>query len=179
MTPPRLIAFCGQAGSGKSTCSEFLEREWGYHLIKFAASIKEMLRVLGLSPAHLEGELKETPTELLAGQTPRYAMQTLGTEWGRELMGRDIWANAWAHAATLILNQGGKVVVDDCRFPNELEAVRHLGGVAINILRPSIRPSWEHKSESHELPAEHTIVNDAGRTHLLDRLCATLKLNCL
>ncbi len=138
-----------------------------------------MLRALGLSPAHLEGDLKETPTELLAGQTPRWAMQTLGTEWGRELMGPDIWANAWEHAATLVLNEGGTVVVDDCRFPNELEAVRHLGGVAINILRPSLRIPWEHKSESHELPTDHTIVNDHDRTHLLDRLCAILKLNCL
>ena len=138
-----------------------------------------MLRALGLSPDHLEGDLKETPTELLAGQTPRFAMQTLGTEWGRELMGPDIWANAWAHAATLILNEGGKVVVDDCRFPNELEAVRRVGGVAINILRPSLRIPWEHKSESYELPADHTIVNDHDRARLLDRLCAILKLNCL
>jgi len=106
-------------------------------------------------------------------------MQTLGTEWGRELMGRDIWANAWMHAATLILNEGGKVVVDDCRFPNELETVRRVGGVAINIHRPSLRIPWEHKSERHELPADHTIINDRDRAHLLDRLCAALTLNCV
>jgi hypothetical protein len=94
-------------------------------------------------------------------------------------MGPDIWANAWEHAATLVLNEGGTVVVDDCRFPNELEAIKRLGGVTLNILRPSLRIPWKHKSESHELLADHTIVNDHDRTRLLDRLCAILKLNCL
>ena len=43
-----------------------------------------MLYQLGLGEAHIEGALKEVPCELLGGKTPRYAMQTLGTEWGRD-----------------------------------------------------------------------------------------------
>jgi len=174
--PFRLVAFCGLAGSGKSTCSEFLEREWGYHIVKFAAPIKQMLRALGLTDDHIEGDLKELPTELLAGNSPRHAMQTLGTEWGRELMGRDFWADMWKHTAKTILNANGKVVVDDCRFPNELSVVKELGGVAVRIMRPRLQPMWAHESEKHVLPTDLQLLNDGGRDHLLTQLCRELGL---
>jgi hypothetical protein len=48
--------------------------------VKFAGPLKSMCMALGLTEAHIEGHLKEVPCELLCGQTPRHAMQTLGTE---------------------------------------------------------------------------------------------------
>jgi hypothetical protein len=44
------------------------------------------------------GDLKEVPVDCLDGQTPRRAMQLLGTEWGRTLSA-DLWINAWRRAA--------------------------------------------------------------------------------
>lgn len=176
--PPRLIALCGLAGSGKTTCAEYLEREWGYHHLKFAGPIKEMLRPLGLDESHLEGPLKEEPTELLAGNSPRHAMQTLGTEWGRELMGQNFWADMWSISAKKVIEQGGKVVVDDCRFPNELASVKHLGGIAVAVIRPGVAAVAPHRSENPSLPTDWALINDAGRAHLFDQLCAVLNLNC-
>ena len=179
VTPPVLVAICGLAGSGKTTCAEFLEQEWGYTNIKFAGPIKEMLRALGLNDNHLEGGLKEIPTALLAGHSPRHAMQTLGTEWGREQMGQEFWVDIWRQSAAKIIGEGGRVVVDDCRFPNELRAVRYLGGQAITIQRPVERkPVLPHRSETTPSNTDCVVMNDSGRAHLLQQLCKTLRLDC-
>jgi hypothetical protein len=83
MTAARLIALTGYAGSGKSTLADILACEHGFTVVKFAGPLKAMLRALGLDEREIEGDLKEQPCQLLAGHTPRRAMQTLGTEWGR------------------------------------------------------------------------------------------------
>ena len=48
----------------------------------------------GMIRRMIDGDLKEAPTPLFEGRTPRHAMQTLGTEWGRDRIGRDLRANA-------------------------------------------------------------------------------------
>lgn len=156
----KVVALCGLAGSGKSTAAEFLVERFGYHRVKFADPIKDMLRALGLSDRHIEGDLKEVPCELLMGRTPRYAMQRLGTEWGRELMGPDFWVTAWKIRAQKYIDMGTKVVVDDCRFPNELRAVKELGGVSMMIHRPCTAPVETHISEQHILDADYELMND-------------------
>ena len=133
---PRIIALVGNAGAGKSTVANYLMREHGYQLVKFAGPLKSMLRAIGLDDEEIEGSRKEQPCDLLCGKTPRHAMVTLGTEWGRDLIGVDFWAGLWQEKAAMHLNAGHVVVVDDCRFPNEYAAVKEMGGVAWHIVRP-------------------------------------------
>lgn len=121
---PRIIALTGLAGSGKSTAADYLIAVHGFTRVRFAGPLKAMMRALGLSDRHIEGDMKEVPHEMLCGKTPRQAMQTLGTEWGRKLIGDDFWINTWHQDA----GRHSRVVVDDCRFPNEAAAVRKLGG---------------------------------------------------
>lgn len=131
---PPVIALTGLAGSGKSTASKYLVEKHGYQLVKFAGPLKDMLRAIGLSEAQIEGELKEEPCEWLQGATPRHAMQTLGTQWGRDCIGPSFWIELWVRRVNLIIAEGGRVVVDDCRFPNEAEEVRKLGGVVWRLV---------------------------------------------
>lgn len=133
---PNIIALIGNAGAGKSTVAEYLTKVHGYHVVKFAAPLKNMLRAIGLTDEEIEGSLKEQPCDLLCGKTPRHAMVTLGTEWGRDHIGSEFWAGLWEEEACLHLNSGQLVVVDDCRFENELAAVKRRGGVAWHIVRP-------------------------------------------
>jgi putative protein kinase ArgK-like GTPase of G3E family len=78
----QIIGLTGLMGSGKSLAAQELERI-GFTRTRFAGSLKDMMRVLGLTEEEIEGNLKETACALLGGKTPRYAMQTIGTEWGR------------------------------------------------------------------------------------------------
>lgn len=127
--PPRVVALTGPAGSGKSTAADYLVRQHGYERAKFAGPLKDMCRAIGLSEDHIEGHLKEVPCDMLCGKTPRHLMQALGTELGRNLIGEDFWIRLWLHRVAA----AKRVVVDDCRFPNEAAAVRSLGGVIIKL----------------------------------------------
>ena len=160
MGNPSVVALIGQAGSGKSEVARHLTVNHSYHRVRFAQILKDMLMILGLSVEEVEGSLKEEPCSLLFGQTPRYAMQTLGTEWGRDIIHPDIWANSWKIRVTTCLLKGYKVVCDDCRFENEVKVVHLFHGAQIwRILRRDLPPKMEHSSENGNLPFDRTIKN--------------------
>lgn len=170
-----LVALCGLAGSGKSTIAKMLIDDLDFHRVKFAGPLKNMLRSLGLGDMHLEGKLKEVPCPLLGGKTPREAMQSLGTEWGRDLIHPDLWTNAWKAKVQDYLDRGFSVVADDCRFPNERKAVQELGGLTIMIERPGTAPVNGHISEQYLMMCDATIVNDGTMEDLNQKLESLLK----
>lgn len=170
---PPVIALTGLAGSGKSTASKYLVEKNGYQLVKFAGPLKDMLRAIGLGEGHIEGELKEEPCEWLQGATPRHAMQTLGTQWGRTCIGPSFWIELWVRRVNLIIAEGGRVVVDDCRFPNEADEVRKLGGVVWQLLgRGGISSS--HESEAGCGRPDVEIANDNGIDQLAEKVVEAL-----
>lgn len=170
----RLIAFAGRAGSGKSTAARYLVRNYGFERIRFAGPLKDMMRALGLSEEEVDGGLKEQPCELLGGKTPRFAMQTLGTEWGRELIAPDLWTQAWIKQA----ERHPFVVCDDVRFPNEQKLIRELGGTLIRIDAevPGAAPV-QHASEAMDFPMDRVVVNrfDDAFFRVLDAVMADVR----
>lgn len=171
---PKVLAFTGLAGSGKSTAADYLV-SLGYVRVKFAGPLKAMMRALGLTDHHIEGDLKEVPTPLLAGKTPRYAMQTIGTDWGRDIIGPTLWTGLWHATVSDVLDNGGRVVCDDCRFANEVEAVRNVGG---RVLRLHGRGGigGGHVSESQDFPVDCDVVNDGDMASLRVKLEEVLPL---
>jgi hypothetical protein len=176
MQKHRLIAFVGPIGSGKSVCADYLCNFYGYTKIKFAGPLKRMLKEMGLTDEHLEGALKEQPCDILDGRTPRCAMQTLGTEWGRDLISERLWGNVWQHRADqLLLTQ--PVVTDDCRFQNEAERVKSMGGIVVRVSPPdshSTGTAANHSSEQYDYDVDMVIKNpgDNSLHKALDFLAA-------
>lgn len=124
-----IIGISGPAGSGKSTAAQHLVERHGFTLVKFAAPLKAMLYAIGLTHDEIEGSLKQEPCDILCGQTPRHAMQTLGTEWGRDCIGESFWTDLWEREAA----RYERVVCDDCRFDNELEVIHQRGGIVVGL----------------------------------------------
>ncbi|MDX2187788.1 MAG: hypothetical protein SFV32_12705 [Opitutaceae bacterium] len=145
---PQLIAFSGPMGVGKTTAAQYLVDNYGYTRMSFADPLREMLRVLGLTDEDFSQEGKRRPHPALSGKTPREALQTLGTEWGRNHIGPDIWCEAAIRRAYHAVQLGQCVVFDDCRFDNEAQAVLRMCGVVIELERPGVaRAGVQHASE--------------------------------
>jgi hypothetical protein len=152
-----IICLVGYKGAGKSTVAARLMVHQ-FRLVKFADGLKGMLRQLGLTDRELEGDLKEAPCELLGGKTPRHAMQTLGTEWGRKLIGDDLWVRAWK--LRVQDSPVDDIVCDDLRFPNEYAAAKSMGAKVVFVGRPGCK-SDGHESESFvsKMPYDSIILN--------------------
>ena len=160
-----IIGLTGLAQSGKSTVANFLVTQRNYRRMRLAQGLKDMARCIGLTENQVDGDAKEIPLELLCGKTPRYFLQMLGTEFGRNLIGSELWKNITEQRIKdyLLENPNNKVVVDDIRFINELDMIKNLGGVVIRIVRIGQVSTSTHPSETAlnniELP---TIIAESG-----------------
>ncbi len=151
--PPSIIGLAGLKGSGKSTLAGRIPGP--KIVLPFAEGIKNGLAGMGVSPEYLHNpDLKEVKQDILCGHSARYAMVTLGTEWGRYIMGPDFWLNMWKEKVSQY-HHPFTVICDDVRFPNEVSAIRDLGGVVVAIQRPGVGgplpPFWKFwASRTHE-----------------------------
>ena len=158
----KIIAITGLKGSGKTEISKQLISHYGFGRISFADPLKEMLRIMGLSYEQLWGQEKEVPSELLGNKTPRHAMQTLGTEWGRYQIDIDLWSRVWVERVKHSPN--ARTVVDDMRFRNEATLIKNLGGHIILVERPGQESEDRHSSETEISTILHDfkIINDGS-----------------
>ncbi len=167
---PKVVAFTGLRMAGKSTAAKVLIEKHDYVDVKFADPLKNMLRALyrtcGLDDEEierrLEGDLKEVPCKFLLGKTPRFAMQTLGTEW-RDFMGPNMWSDI---TKMRIENRscGKRIVVSDYRFKHEAATLDELGALKIRIIGSNVivDEAAKHVSETTilEVPQDVIIWND-------------------
>lgn len=139
-----LIGITGRARSGKDTVANFIIAAIGGYRYSFADPIRAMLVPLGvdMSDPYWQAH-KEDPIPAL-GVSPRRMMQTLGTEWGRQLIHPDLWI-FMAHQR--LLQNGPGMVIPDVRFENEAAWVRKHGGRIIHVIRPDAKAVEDHVSE--------------------------------
>ncbi|MDQ3273756.1 MAG: deoxynucleotide monophosphate kinase [Actinomycetota bacterium] len=159
---PKVIGIAGKARTGKNTMANFIEAQYGGYQYSMAAPIRRMLKA-GLNvdmddPWWAERKEKNIPA---IGKSPRQLMQTLGTEWGRQLIEPSIWITL---ALDVLRKRGPGMIVPDIRFENEAAWVRKMGGTVIHLSRknaPGINP---HVSENALLsaPSDIQFYNDAG-----------------
>jgi hypothetical protein len=117
---------------------------------------------LGLDQDDFEHGEKEKVIEWL-GKSPRQLSQTLGTEWGRQIVDKDLWIKVAVRKITQLAKTGFDVVIDDCRFDNEVNAMVDLDAVLVKVTRPQTIEVFPHISERGiTLPDElfHRIHND-------------------
>lgn len=136
----KIIGICGPARNGKDTIALMLARNGiDAEIQSLATPMKQMCQVLGLSERQLWGNEKEI-VDPRFNATPRKMMQTLGTEWGRNIIDEDMWLNAlWSKCE-------GNVIIPDIRFSNEARFVRKRG-VIIHVIRPGTTIDSKHSSE--------------------------------
>jgi hypothetical protein len=146
-----IIGICGFIGSGKDTVADYLVNFHEFRRESFASTLKDAVaNVFGWDRTMLEGRTKEArewreqvdpwwaerldmPT-----LTPRWVLQYWGTEVCRKSFHDDIWI---ASLENKIRNSKDNVVISDCRFPNEILAIKNAGGTIVWVQRGEL-PVW-------------------------------------
>ena len=146
-----LISISGLIGSGKDTAADYLCTVHGFKRMSFGASLKDAVSVIfNWDRELLEGstkhsrEWREQVDEWWATRlniphlTPRWVLQQWGTEVARKAFHDEIWV---ASVENKLLNVKEDIVITDCRFSNEISAVKNAGGITMRTHR-GIDPEW-------------------------------------
>ena len=143
---PHIIGLTGKPRAGKSEVASILEREHGYVRLSVADPIRYALEVLDPLIA-LHPDRHKTPAvrlsklledwdwdwRTLKSKHPevRRLLQVLGTDVAREMWDEDFWLRTLVERIHQIGNE--RIVVDDVRFCNEVEAIHDLGGFIVRV----------------------------------------------
>lgn len=203
----KVIGLTGKARAGKDTVARIIhghiiehsdataefQDTWVVGLESFAAPIKSMIAMLldffavgsiqqpeTLQP-FIDGDKKEEPLAVLNDVSPRTLMQTLGTDWGRNLIDPNIWLYSMVERIKMYQaaidhgHAGAIVVATDTRFDNEAEVVIGAGGIIVNVVRddaPEEVGETDHESELGIRPdlIEITIHNNGSLEDLVTKV---------
>lgn len=146
MSNIKILAFAGRKQSGKTSACEFVQKifaqmtQQNSSLYNFADPLKKMcIEIFGLTYDQCYGS-DEHKNELVnclwpdtqQQMTARHVMQYIGTDIFRKMQ-HNVWADA-----TIRKIQDENLplsLIADCRFPNEVEAIKNAGGLVIKLNR--------------------------------------------
>jgi hypothetical protein len=146
-----IIGVCGFIGSGKDTVADYLTNFHEFRRESFANSLKDCVaQVFGWDRTMLEGRTKQArewreqvdpwwaDRLKMPELTPRWVLQHWGTEVCRHGFHDDIWI---ASLENKLRHSEDDVVISDCRFPNEIAAIKRAGGQVVRVVRGP-EPEW-------------------------------------
>jgi hypothetical protein len=145
-----IIGICGLIGSGKDTIADYLQNIHQFRRESFAHTLKDAVAcIFGWDRELVEGRTRESRewreqrdewwSERLGMEiTPRYVLQQWGTEVARKSFHDDIWI---ASLENKLRKTTDDIVISDCRFPNEIAAIKRAGGIVIRVTRGP-EPEW-------------------------------------
>lgn len=152
-----IIGVCGLIGSGKDTIADYLQNIHQFRRESFAHTLKDAVaHIFGWDRELIEGRTRESRewreqvdpwwSERLnmPHLTPRYVLQVWGTEVARRSFHDDIWI---ASLENKLRKTTDDVVISDCRFPNEIKAIKNAGGIVIRVKRGP-DPVWYELAET-------------------------------
>lgn len=141
-----IIAFAGRKQSGKTTACEFVQNIFAQMVQKnssiynFADPLKKMcIEIFGLTYDQCYGS-DENKNEIVnclwpdtgKAMTAREVMQYVGTNVFRKMQ-----HNVWTDATIRRIQDENLplALIADCRFPNEVDAIKNAGGVVVKLNR--------------------------------------------
>ena len=167
-----IVGICGLIGSGKDTIADYLVNLHQFRRESFARSLKDAVAaVFGWDRDMLEGRTKQSrewreqvdfwwSNRLGMKITPRWVLQNWGTEVCRQGFHDDIWI---ASLENKLRNSEDNVVISDCRFPNEITAIKNNNGIIIWVQRGML-PDWYDTAQDANMGDKRALkyMQDSG-----------------
>jgi len=169
-----ILGITGLIGSGKDTIADYLTTHHGFKRISFAASLKDSVAaIFDWDRESLEGTTKASrvwreqkdewwSNRLKMDITPRWILQYWGTDVCRNHFHNDIWVASVEHR---LLNSKEDIVITDCRFRNEITAIKNAGGITIRINRGEM-PIWYNDAVEFNKGPNGNVMWATGRAKL-------------
>jgi hypothetical protein len=159
---------------GKDTSADYLVKTYSFKKDSFAKSLKEGIGkgVFGFTDEQFES-LKAV-VDPFWGVTPREVLQKAGTEFGRHVFGENIWIKTLERRIKSTL--ASNIVISDCRYINEAEAIKAWGGIVVRIDRdlPGNKSTHISETELDGWDKFDVVINNNGTFeelyHKLDNL---------
>jgi hypothetical protein len=133
----RIVGIAGCIGAGKTLAASMIP---GAFTLQWADPIyRGLAATLGVSEEMLRDRTNKERTIEVAGVqlVPRQLLQTLGTEWGREMVHTELWVRLTLARIEAEAAAGRRAfAVCGTRFHNEVSAIRAAGGEVWWIERP-------------------------------------------
>jgi hypothetical protein len=202
-----IIGFSGLAGAGKDTVADLLVKHYKFTKVALADPLKRICKdVFQFTDEQLWGpsEKRNEPDVRYPRDggylTPRYALQQLGTEWGRDCY-NNVWVDYALRTADKILKpapwdgtysnysqpkglysylEGSDrykgVAIPDVRFKNEVDAIKKAGGFVVRLTRPSTTLTGEaaqHASEQEQLEIPDSEFHFLIPNHGVNQSCTS------
>jgi hypothetical protein len=199
-----LIGLVGPQRAGKSTIANHLARHYGFEHMSLSSTLKQMAMCLGLSDEHVNGSLREIPSELICNRTPRFVLQRIGDDF-RMSVGEDLWTRITEQAIQTFEEECGTtgaeclIVVDDVRHHHQAAMILRNGGYLVRVDGRGVIPGRAnlafsrslvgrailhlfgsvpvHTSERHwqDISTDFVLLNDGDVFGLMDTVSAIVQ----
>lgn len=169
----KLIAISGKLKHGKDTLADYIEKELANKLkeksysiyynqsgevavkLSFADPIKNAVREMfpqllyeGLwGPSQNRSKVIENYINPLTGEalTIRDCLTSIGA-WGRSC-NQNCWVDAVMKKINNLIKRNRFIIITDCRYKNEKEAIQKNNGIVIRVIRPDVGATTQDPSE--------------------------------
>lgn len=181
-----IVGLVGKKGSGKDTVAAYLMKEYEFQRKAFADPLKKSVAALLDIPFSEIDKLKldqdihitlhrnytinfsDKPKVTHEQSIPitsfsfREFLQRYGTESHRDIFGPDFWVDQTLPVGGYY--QSRKIVITDCRFNNEADRIKSLGGKVVLVTRPELKATDEHQSEKEleSIVPNHILKNNGS-----------------
>lgn len=135
MKKPFLLGFAGKAHSGKDFSAAYIIQNYPnlkIAKVAFADAVRDMVRpIFDVDDIYRRGSKEDLIDGF--GISLREVLQSLGTDWGRSMISKDLWIKVLDKRISEQYSDFDVVIISDVRFDNERDYIINNGGKVINI----------------------------------------------